>query len=169
MKKQLLNLLFTMCLSQVCFSQINLKSKFEIAVHTFIHHSVMVEANAGWKGYNIEQNGIELNYTKSVVLNNQHTIGLGLALLNYGGYKGLNIFSDFEYYPQKRRVNTLANFKIGYNHIWNQYDGGKGTLLGEFLTGLNYIHNDKYSSYIKSGLLFTQQSLFIPIRIGFTF
>jgi hypothetical protein len=78
----------------------------------------------------------------------------------------LAVFSDFEYLPLKTRVTPIINLKIGYSHIWNQYENGTGTGLGELCIGLNYRLSEKTSIYTKSGVSMTQQSLLIPIRFG---
>jgi len=75
----------------------------------------------------------------------------------------LSVFSDFEYLPLKTRLTPLINLKIGYRHIWNQYNSGTGTGLGEFCVGLNYRLTERMDIYAKSGFAITQQSLLIPI------
>jgi hypothetical protein len=60
----------------------------------------------------------------------------------------------------------LINLKIGYSHIWNQYENGTGTGLGELCLGLNFRITEKLGFYAKSGLTMTQQSLLTPIIIG---
>ena len=81
----------------------------------------------------------------------------------------MSLFSDLEYLPFKTRLSPLFNLKIGYSHIWNQYENGTGTALGEFGFGLNYRLTENIDIYAKSGFLITQQSLLIPIRLGFRF
>jgi hypothetical protein len=63
----------------------------------------------------------------------------------------------------------LINLKIGYSHIWNQYENGTGTVLGELCVGLNYRLTERIDIYTKSGFSITQQSLLIPIRFGIRF
>jgi len=59
--------------------------------------------------------------------------------------------------------------KVGYNHIWNQYENGKDSALGELGAGINCKINKNIGVYLQSGFLVTQQALFIPIRIGVEF
>ena len=53
--------------------------------------------------------------------------------------------------------------------IQERHRNSTGTELGELCLGLNYKLNDKLNVYAKSGFSATQQSLLIPIRIGFRF
>ncbi len=92
-----------------------------------------------------------------------------MGYLNFEGINGLSIFSDIEYLPLNTKLTPLINLKIGYTHIWNQYEKGTGTAMGEFGLGLNYRLSRKVSIFIKSGFLMTQQSLLIPIKLGFRY
>jgi hypothetical protein len=58
---------------------------------------------------------------------------------------------------------------LGYNHIWNQYEGGTGAVHTEFGVGINYKIKEKFGLYIKSGILITQQSFLLPITLGFRY
>lgn len=69
----------------------------------------------------------------------------------------------------KSKLTPLLNIKVGYDHIWNQYEGGTGTALGEFTAGIDYKLSEKLNMFLKSGMLFTQQAFFIPIKIGIRF
>lgn len=89
--------------------------------------------------------------------------------MNYEGIEGISIFGDFEYSPLKNILTPLFNFRLGYNHIWNQYESGTRTMHTEFSIGLNYKIKEKLGVYIKSGLLITQQSFLLPITLGFRF
>ena len=94
---------------------------------------------------------------------------MGLGYLNFESIHGFSIFTDFEYLPLKTKLTPLVNLKIGYNHIWNQYENGTGSALVELGVGINYKLTDRFNIYMHSGFLMTQQSLLIPIRIGFSF
>ena len=152
------------------YSQISYSIKTETGFLKYQYNTIQVDPGPNWKGYYLyEENGIDLNVINGFDFNKKLFAGIGLGYLNYEGVNGLSIFSDFEYLPLKTRLTPLINLKIGYSHIWNQYDNGTGTGLGEFCVGLNYRLTEKMDIYAKSGFTLTQQSLLIPIRLGIRF
>jgi len=92
-----------------------------------------------------------------------------VGYLNFEGIEGFSVFTDFQYLFFDTKLKPLANFKVGYNHIWNQYENGTGSALGEVGLGVNYSLTETIGLYLQGGLLMTQQSLLIPIRMGFKF
>ena len=147
------------------FSQINYKGKFETGYLKFINTTVQVDPGPNWDGYNLnnEQNGIDINLINGIKLTEKFYGGLGLGYVNFENINGFSIFTDFEFLPLKTKLTPLLNLKIGYNHIWNQYDNGTGSALVELGAGINYKLTDKLGIYMKSGVLLTQQSFLIPI------
>jgi hypothetical protein len=51
------------------------------------------------------------------------------------------------------------------NHIWNQYENGQGSTLGELRAGIHY-QMKSISLSLTSGVLFMQQTFLVPIRLG---
>ena len=164
--------ILVIALSLTTNAQINYSGKIETGYLKFNKHTVQIDPGPDWKGYDLheDQNGIDLNLINGIALFKERAfVGIGLGYLNFEGVNGISVFSDFEYLPLKTRLTPLLNLKIGYDHIWNQYDGGKGSALTEFGVGINYRLTEKLSVFLKSGLLLTQQSSLIPIRIGIRF
>ena len=153
------------------YSQINYFGKAETGYLRFQYTTIQVDPGPNWIGYNLdnEQNGIDINLINGVSFKDKFFTGFGIGYLNFEGINGFSIFTDFEYLPLKTRLTPLINLKIGYNHIWNQYQNGTGSVLGELGVGLNYKLIEKYDVYLQSGFLMTQQSFLIPIRIGLRF
>lgn len=152
------------------YSQINYSMKAETGFLQYQFYTIRVDPGPNWKGYYLdEENGIDFNIVNSVDFKNKLFTGIGIGYLNFEGINGLSVFSDFEYLPFKTRLRPLINLKLGYTHIWNQYENGTGTGLGEFCVGLNYRLTEKIDIYAKSGFSMTQQSLLIPIRLGIRF
>ena len=152
------------------YSQINYSIKAETGFLKYQNNTIQVDPGSDWKGYNLyEKNGIDFNVINSIDFNNKLFAGIGIGYLNFEGINGISVFSDFEYIPLKTRLTPLINLRVGYSHLWNQYENGTGTLLGEFGLGLNFRLTEKLDIYTKSGFLMTQQSLIIPIRIGLRF
>jgi hypothetical protein len=130
------------------------------------------DPGSGWKGYYLdnEQDGIDLNLVNGVsFFENRLFTGVGIGYQNFEGIHGITVFGDIEYLPLKSKFSPLLSLKVGYDHIWNQYEGGTGTAMGEFGAGINYKLTNILNIYLKSGILFTQQSSLIPIRIGVGF
>jgi len=162
--------LITMLIINQGYSQINYSIKTEAGFLKYQFNTIQVDAGPNWKGYYLDQeNGVDLNIVNGFDFNNKIFAGIGLGYLNFEGVNGLSIFSDFEFLPLKTRLKPLINLKIGYSHIWNQYENGTGTVLGELCVGLNFRLTERIDIYTKSGFSMTQQSLLIPIRFGIRF
>lgn len=150
------------------YSQINYSVKAETGFLIYQFNTIQIDPGPNWKGYYLdEENGIDFNIVNGINFNNKLFAGIGIGYLNFEGINGLSAFSDFEYLSYKTRLRPLINLRIGYSHLWNQYEDGTGTLLGELCVGLNYRLTEKLDIYTKSGVAMTQQSLLIPIRLGF--
>lgn len=156
--------LFILLIAAKGFSQIDYSIKLETGFFKYKYNTIQVDPGPNWKGYYLyEENGVDLNITNGIKYKEKLYAGIGIGYLNFEGINGLSIFSDFEYLPLKTRLKPFINLKIGYSHIWNQYENGTGTALGEFCLGLNFRLTKKIDIYTKSGFLMTQQSLLIPI------
>lgn len=138
----------------------------------YMYRTISVDPGPNWKGYNLneKQNGINLTVINGLsFVNKKLFAGIGLGYLNFEGINGISVFTDFEYLPLKTKLTPLVNLKLGYNHIWNQYEGGTGKMHTELGVGLNYKLKEKFGLYLKSGMLFTQQSFMIPVTLGFRY
>jgi hypothetical protein len=168
LRKKLLTL-FAILIAFNCYSQIDYSVKIETGFKDYRYNTVQIYPGPDWKGYYLEgQNGFDLNVINSIKLNEKFYAGVGIGYLNFEGINGFSLFFDFEYLPLKRySLRPILGLKIGRSHIWNQYENGTGTALAEFGLGFNYKLTEKFDIYVKSGFLFTQQSLLVPIRIGF--
>jgi hypothetical protein len=170
MKNLLLTTFLMLSISSISKAQFSYTGKIEFGYMHFEYHPIQVDPGPDWKGYNLSDNGICINAINGLSNPNKKLFaGLGLGYLNFRGNSGVSVFADFEYLPLKTRITPLLNFKIGYNHIWNQYDGGTGTTLAEFGVGMNLKLSEEFGLFLKSGILFTQQSALLPIIIGLRF
>lgn len=151
-------------------SQITYSIKAETAYSIYQFNTIQVDPGPNWKGYNLDgEDGVDFNIVNGIEFKNKLFVGIGLGYMNFEGIDGFSIFSDFEYLPLKTRLTPIFNLKVGYSHLWNQYDNGSGTGLGEFCLGLNYRLTEKMDIYAKSGFTLMQQSFLIPIRLGVRF
>jgi len=167
MRHLLTTTILLLAFSMVAEAQINYSGKFEAGYMNFRYNTVQVDPGPGWKGNYLNDNGIDINFINGLTFANKKIFaGLGLGYLNFVGTNGVSAFVDLEYLPLKTKLTPLLNVKLGYDHIWNQYDGGTGTMHTEFGIGLNYKLTEKFGLYLKSGMLYTQQSFLIPITIG---
>ena len=162
--------LITMLIVNQGYSQINYSIKAETGFLKYQFNTIQVDPGPNWKGYNLdEENGVDFSIINGIDFNNKIFTGIGIGYLNFEEINGISVFSDFEYLPLKTRLTPLINLKIGYSHIWNQYENGTGSGLGELCIGLNYRLTKKIDIYAKSGFTMTQQSLLIPISLGVRF
>lgn len=155
-------------------SQVKYSGKIESGFLMYRYRLINYDMDPGsdWHGYNLDkqQDGIDLNLINGISFFEKRLFaGAGLGYQNFESINGITVFGDIEYLPFRSRFTPLLNVKVGYDHIWNQYEGGTGTALGEFTAGINYQLNEKLNVFLKSGILFTQQSSLIPIRIGIGF
>ena len=152
------------------YSQIKYSVKAEAGYLKYQNRIIRTDPGPDWKGYYLDdQNGVDFNIINGFDFKNKLFAGIGVGYLNFEGINGLSIFSDFEYLPLKTRLTPLINLKIGYSHIWNQYENGTGYGLGELCLGINFRMTERTNIYTKSGFSMTQQSLLIPIRFGIRF
>ncbi|MCO5230191.1 MAG: hypothetical protein M9958_03445 [Chitinophagales bacterium] len=153
-------------------AQINYSGRVEGGYQHYLFRTITVDPGPNWKGYYLDkkQSGFSVTSVNGLVFAKRKIFtGIGLGYLNFEGIDGISIFGDFEYLPLKNRVSPLFDLRLGYNHIWNQYENGTGTMNAEFGLGINYRLTEKLGLYCKSGLLITQQSFLIPITLGFRF
>lgn len=152
------------------YAQMKYVARVETGLIGFMYNPIRIDPGPDWKGYYLsDKNGIDLNFINAITFNNKLHIGLGVGYLNFEGINGLSVFSDFESVPLKSKLSPLFNLKIGYSHLWNQYENGTGSALVEFNLGVNCRPKEKMNVFLKSGFLITQQSLLLPIRLGLRF
>jgi len=147
--------------------------KVESSYLRYLTHTINVDATPEWKGYYLTdiQRGFDVNAMYGWDFNEYLYVGLGTGYMNFHGINGVSAFTDVDVYVSNTYINPYLNVKLGYSHIWNQYEGGTGSFLGQFGLGVNF-RFDVYSYlsfYVKSGVMFTQQSLLIPVGVGVKF
>jgi hypothetical protein len=148
-------------------AQVSYAVKAEAGFLKYQNNTIQVDPGPNWKGYYLyDQNGVGINFVQGLDYKDKLFAGIGAGYLNFEGVNGASVFSDFEYLPFKTRLTPLINLRIGYSHVWNQYENGSGTAMGEICMGLNVRLNQKIDMYCKSGILVTQQALFMPFRFG---
>ena len=169
--KRVLLVLFLFPLVVSGYTQIDYKRKIETGFLKYQYNIVDVDPGPNWKGYNLdrEQNGIDINIINGLSFKDKFMPAIGLGYLNFQGIHGFSIFTDIEYLPFENRITPLINLKAGYNHIWNQYENGKGGALGELGAGIYCKIGKNIGGYLQSGFVFTQQAFLIPIRMGVEF
>jgi hypothetical protein len=172
MKKIILSTLIFITFGLKIYGQTDYSVKVEVGYLNFKTRLIDVDPGPNWKGYNLneEQNGINLNVINGIsLINNKFFTGVGIGYLNFEKINGISIFTDFEYVPLRTKLSPIVNLRIGYNHIWNQYENGTGSILFELGGGIKYEMTEKLNIYLQSGILITQQSFIIPIRLGVKF
>ena len=169
--KIIITILISIITANAC-SQCHHAIKVETGYLYFIDHTITIDSdNPDWKGYklNDQQNGVDFNIINGIRFREHYMAGIGLGYLNFEGIHGSAMFADLEYAPLKRKISPVFSIKAGYNHIWNQYEKGSGSALGEIGAGIKYKANKKLSFHIQAGISRTQQAQFFPVRLGFSF
>ncbi len=172
MKTLLTTFALLLCLTMATKAQTSYSGRIEIGYLNYFFRTITVDPGPNWKGYNLDnrQNGFNFTSVNGVTFKDRKLFtGIGLGYLNFEGIDGVAMFGDLEYLPLKKRLTPILNLRLGYNHIWNQYEGGTGTMHTEFGLGINYKIKEKFGLYIKSGILMTQQSFLLPLTLGFKY
>lgn len=168
MKKNLIIVLL-LC-SNICFAQNKFHSKLELGYLNFWFHTIIVDAGDGWKGYYLENSGFSISSINGLTSkNNNFFYGIGVSYSKFNRYDGLSVFGEVEYKKLSKKFSPIFSARIGYNHLWNQYENGTRTAMLDLGFGYNLKLNNKKSLYLKTGALIMQQSLLIPITIGYRF
>lgn len=151
-------------------AQVKYMGKIEAGYAKYLKQELRVEPGPGWQGYNLkgEPNGVDVNVINGISFARVST-GIGIGYLNYEGTHGATTFGEVEYLPLRSKLSPIAAIRLGYTHVWNQYENGKTTGMLEFNGGLNYNISQNVALYAKGGILFTQQSSFFPVRVGIRF
>lgn len=169
--KNILVILITIMASNA-YSQCHYSLKTEAGYLYYLDHTITIDSNdPEWKGYNLNdgQSGINFNIINGIRFRENYMTGAGLGYLNFEGIHGMAVFADLEYTPLNRKFNPIFNIKAGYNHIWNQYDNGTGSAMGEIGAGFRYMVNKKIGVRLQVGVSRTQQVQFFPLRLGLDF
>jgi hypothetical protein len=155
----------------VATAQINPGWKAEIGYLNFQNQSLRVDPGPNWKGYylNNDPNGIDLNIAYGINFRNRLYAGIGLGLLSFEDIQGGDAFAVIDYSLLKTSFAPFLHFRSGYSHIWNQYEGGRGTAITEIGGGLKLRISPKFAVSLRSGIMLTQQTFFIPVVAGFNF
>ena len=151
------------------YSQIRYQAKVEAGFISFRDIAVNYDPGPGWRGFYLADDGVDFNVINGFRLNPHFYTGIGVAYANYSGISGVNAFVDLEYIVLKTKLSPLLGLKLGYDHVWNQYDGGHGSGLSEACAGINYTFNQNLDVFLKSGIRVMHDAFFVPIRLGVRF
>lgn len=159
---------------QSATAQITYYKKVELGYLNYRYQTVKYDIDdpTNWKGpaLNNEQNGIGLSGIYGVgFFKNRINTGLGLGYLNFEGTNGATAFGEITFKPLQEKFGPLINIRVGYSHIWNQYDNGSNSMLSAFEGGFYYDISDQKSILFKTGIQFTHEALFVPFSLGFVF
>lgn len=138
-------------------------------------------------GYNLRdhEEAFGLNVINGINISQDFFLGGGLGysycLPLYQGNKGVNashmaqVFVDMDYRPINATFAPMVGARLGGSILMN--DNNYGTTMSEYVevyAGLNWFYDHAYqemdrnyhSFYVEAGVVLAQQTVFIPIRIG---
>ena len=163
--------LFFLLVSIAVNAQVQYQPKVEMGYMNFRGVTVVIQPGPNWRGYylNENQNGVDVSVINGISIQEKYFVGVGLGFLNFEGINGYYIYADADYITMKTKLAPLLNFKVGYNHIYNQYEGGTASSLAELGVGLRYRMAKRRQLYIQTGFLGTQQANFNTFRLGVQF
>lgn len=171
MKKILISFLLLYAQYTLAQRAVRYSGAVEAGMLKFQNRTITADPGPNWKGYNLDQrqNGITLNVVNGVVYRDRLFCGLGLGWLNFDGINGVSVFGDFFWLVTKTRLAPVVGAKMGYTRLFNQYEGGTGSPLIELDGGLAYRFTERSAVEVRSGVTFTQQAAFIPLKLRLRF
>ena len=81
----------------------------------------------------------------------------------------MNVLGEMQLNPFDDNGAPFLNLRLGYHHLWNQYPNGKGSLLADFGSGIQFIVTPEVNIYVKYGIVFSHNTLFLPFALGCQF
>ncbi len=118
----------------------------------------------------MHDNGTNVNLIWGWDFDERVNVGIGAGYIQLDTHRGLNLYGDVSFFVSNGIVNPFIGIRAGYDMIWPYNTDGQGSVLGEFMTGikirLSRCH--AYTLYLQSGLLYTQNNLYFPVRVGFS-
>lgn len=152
-------------------SQTKYGLKLEVGFLKFLNTTINVDPGPNWKGYYLDGNrdGIDINVINGVTFNEKIYTGIGFGFQNFEGIDGITVFGDLCVTPFISKLSPMISFKVGFDHLWNQYENGTRTVLAEIGGALKYKLKNKQQIFLQSGLMLTQQSALLPLRLGVIF
>lgn len=152
-------------------SQAKYGLKLEVGFLKFLNTTINVDPGPNWKGYYLYDNrdGIDINVINGIIFNEHLFTGIGFGFQNFEGIDGITVFGDLCVTPFINKLSPMLSFKVGIDHIWNQYENGTLTVLAEIGGALKYKLKNKQQIFLQSGLVLTQQSALLPLRLGIIF
>ncbi|HLO55295.1 MAG TPA: hypothetical protein VK169_13455 [Saprospiraceae bacterium] len=171
MPKRVITLLLILFLTLDLSGQIDYKVKADFSYLNYIGRTIQIDPGPDWKGYylNDGQHGKALSLVNGLQFNEFFFLGIGASYLDFQGTKGHAIFGEMEFSSEKTGLRPLFGIKGGYSHINNHYENGTSTGMIEISGGLTYRINQMFKMQLQTGIMFTQQVVFVPIRIGINF
>lgn len=169
--KHVITLLMILLVTLNMSGQIDYKIKADFSYLNFIGRTISIDPSAEWKGYylNDGQHGKAFSIVNGLQFKDFFFIGIGASYLDFQGIKGHAIFGEMEFSSEKTGIRPLFGVKGGYSHINNHYENGTSTGMIELSGCLSYKINQRFKLQLQSGIMFTQQVVFVPIRIGVNF
>lgn len=187
----LLALLSICTMASAQFSQDHHKAEYMFKAEMGYLPFVSNLGHAGANGYYIEdlQHMANINVINGVNLNQDFFIGLGVGYANVfipshlisdplAGWHDILGFVDFDYRPLDREWSPMFYARAGANYLLSKSTYGN-TLTPYFEVGLGMnwffdyrmvnMERNYRSLYLGIGFAYTQQTTFLPVRLGIRF
>ena len=171
MNKVIITIFILLSIVSSGYAQSKIEGKFE-AGYLLFNHINSQKFNSSRLAD--ESYGLNLNAICGLQPSEKAFVGLGLGYLNFdlnnSGFHGITTFSTFEFIPPTyKKTKLYLRSNLGCSQLWSRQSKERGTSLLELNLGLKRQMNHKMKLYLHSGVLFTQRSVFIPIRLGVEF
>lgn len=187
----LVALLSVVTMASAQFSQDHPKAEYMFKAELGYLPFVSNLGHAGDNGYYIEdlQHMLNLNVINGVCLDQDYFLGIGVGYSNVfipakvmndimGGWHNVMAFVDFDYRPLDREWAPLFYARGGADYMMAKSAYGSTlTPYAEIGLGINWyfdyrmvnMERNYRSLYLELGFAYTQQTTFLPVRLGIRF
>ena len=143
---------------------------FHMGPLLFITNTITVDPGPNWLGYSLDkESAYTLSTSHGILWKGVFFTGLGAEFQQFQGKQGLSGFLSFATHPTNKKFSLTWRLKIGYSHLWNQYEGGTSSKY--IAPGLGVVWNvsARIALELTTGFTWMQQSLLWPLEVGFRF
>ena len=119
----------------------------------------------------LEDNGKNVNLIWGWDFDERVLLGVGAGYLNLDGMDGLNVLGNVNFFVSNSHISPFLGARGGYSVIWPLNSDGSGSILAEFTSGVKIrVGNCRvFTFFIQSGLSYTQNTLYVPVRFAIVF
>jgi len=137
----------------------------------YLHNYLSTLPEENTSSVRMIKDGINVNMLYGWDFNERTLLGFGAGFLGLDDYKGFSTFTEMNFFISNQTINPFIGFRGGYNLILSENFIQKGSVMGEFLAGvkINFGLCNYSTIFLQSGLYYTHNTLYFPVRVTYYF